>query len=104
MIHDEPGAPLAGQIGPSPLQEDTQAEAGCSQKLEVNESPPPRHQSARLDPEYRASAPSLNSKAQLVYHHDGPFFRAASFIPANIRTIDRVLAPFLSCKAATSDR
>src|SRR5262249_34864636 len=50
MIHDEPGAPLAGQIGPSPLQEDAQAEAGCGQELEVNESPNyPRHQPAHLD-------------------------------------------------------
>ena len=65
MIHDEPGAPLTGYKGPSPLQEHTQAEAGRSQKLEVNESPnEPSAESARL------KLPALQySKALANYRH-----------------------------------
>src|SRR5712675_1041380 len=39
MIHDQPGAPLPGQVSPNPLQEDAQAEAGSRQKLQVHGRP-----------------------------------------------------------------
>ena len=51
MIHDEPGAPLAGHKSPNPLQEDADAKTRCRQELEVNESPnEPSQQSAHFDP------------------------------------------------------
>ena len=47
LTHDEPGAPLPGHIGPSPLQENTQAETGCGN---VNRgSNEPRSESANLN-------------------------------------------------------
>src|SRR5215470_15685756 len=50
IIHDEPGASLAGKEGPHPLKKDAQAEAGCGQELEVDEGPnQPGPQPARLD-------------------------------------------------------
>jgi hypothetical protein len=39
VIHDEFGTSLAGEICPNPVQEDTQTEAQCRQKLEVYERP-----------------------------------------------------------------
>ena len=39
MIHDKPGASLAGHIGPNPLQEDTEPKAAYGQELEVDEGP-----------------------------------------------------------------
>src|ERR1700761_4080797 len=39
MIHDEPGSSLVREIRPDPLQEDTQSEARCRQKLEVYKCP-----------------------------------------------------------------
>ena len=39
VIHDEFGTSLAGEIWPNPVQEDTQTEARCRQKLDVYERP-----------------------------------------------------------------
>src|SRR5215471_11996164 len=49
VVHDEPRAPLAAQIGPDPLQEDAQSKARCGQELDMNECPnQPRPQPADL--------------------------------------------------------
>src|SRR6478736_7341988 len=39
VTHDESGTSLAAEIRPNPLQEDTQTEARCRQKLEVDKRP-----------------------------------------------------------------
>src|SRR5262245_19587533 len=63
MIDDQARSPLARQKGPNPLQEDAQAEAGCGQELEVDESPNhPRGQSAHLD------LPTLQYGKTLAHH------------------------------------
>src|SRR5262252_2344129 len=72
MIHDEPGAPLARQKGPRPLQEDAQPEARCRQELEVNESPgQPRNQSAHLE------LPALQYGKTLADHGHGALVEIA---------------------------
>jgi hypothetical protein len=39
VIHNQSGAPLIGQKGPDPLQQDAQPQARRSQKLDVHERP-----------------------------------------------------------------
>src|SRR5215470_4657540 len=74
MIHDEPGASLAGKVGPTPLQENTQPEAGCGQKLEVNERPnQPRPQPARLD------FAALQHRKTLAHHRHAPLVEVAKW-------------------------
>src|SRR5215831_2925368 len=72
MIDDQPRAPLARQKGPNPLQEDAQAEAGCGQELEVDESPNhPREQSAHLD------LPTLQYGKTLAHYSHGALVEVA---------------------------
>src|SRR5262249_25794028 len=113
MIDDQPRAPLARQKGPNPLQEDAQAEAGCGQELEVDESPNhPREQAAHLDlPTLQyGEAPSHHGHGALVevakrsrlfaagYTAVNKFSRIMSLLHSHLCDAGKGLAVLLKCR------
>src|SRR5579863_3111494 len=72
VIHNEPGAPLSGKIGPHPLQKDANAKVGLRQELEVYRGPcEPREAAVQM---YLAA---LENGKTLAHHRHSAFVEVA---------------------------